>query len=195
MSKFQIGDYVESEYFSSVGLVLGTSEVSVYVNNGKINNWYLDNQVELVNRIYQNDTIVPKLKGDQPSSAYLYNEKLKTEQPIKQTINEMLKEQKLEGRKDDQEKPDLSLLPREFLEEVAKAFMHGEKKYGRYNYRAGLNWHRLIAAAMRHITAFNEGENMDVESGHSHLGHAGACIAMLLVYQQNTLGKDTRYKK
>lgn len=189
MSKFQIGDYVESEYFSNVGLVLDTSEVSVYVNNGKTNNWYLDNQVELVNRqvvtkIYQNGTM----------GLYM-DPKLKTEEPIKQTINEMLKEQKLEGRKDDQEKPDLSLLPKEALEAMALAFMHGEKKYGRYNFRAGMDWHRLIAASLRHITAFNEGENTDVESGFSHLGHASACLAMLLVYEQNALGKDTRYKK
>lgn len=99
-----------------------------------------------------------------------------------------------EGRKDDQAKPDLSLLPKEFLEEVAKAFMHGEKKYGRYNYRAGMDWHRLVAACLRHISAFNEGEDTDSESNYSHLGHAGACIAMLLVYQTNKLGKDTRYK-
>lgn len=100
-----------------------------------------------------------------------------------------------EGRKDDQAKPDLSLLPKELLEEVSKAFMHGEKKYGRYNYRSGMDWHRLIAAAFRHITAFNEGEDNDSESGFSHLGHAGACIAMLLVYKTQGLGKDTRHKK
>lgn len=99
-----------------------------------------------------------------------------------------------EGHKDDAEKPDLSLLPREFLEEVAKAFMHGEKKYGRYNYRNGMDWHRIIAASIRHISAFNEGENTDSESGLNHLGHAGACIAMLVVYFNNKLGTDTRYK-
>lgn len=100
-----------------------------------------------------------------------------------------------EGHKDDGAKPDLSLLPREFLEEVSKAFMHGEKKYGRYNYRSGMDWHRITAACLRHISAFNEGEDKDSESGLSHLGHAGACIAMLLVYVNNGLGKDTRHKK
>lgn len=112
------------------------------------------------------------------------------EEEIKSRINELPKV----GVKHDQEKPDLSLLPREFLEEVSKAFMHGEKKYGRYNYRNGMDWHRLVAAALRHITAFNEGEDKDTESGFSHLGHAGACIAMLVVYQTLALGKDTRYK-
>lgn len=98
------------------------------------------------------------------------------------------------GLKHDSEKPDLSLLPREFLEEVARAFQHGEKKYGRYNYLNGLSWNRVVAASLRHITAFNDGEDADPESGLSHLSHAGACIAMLLVYYKRGLGTDTRYK-
>lgn len=99
------------------------------------------------------------------------------------------------GVKHDQNKPDLSLLPKEFLEEVAKAFMHGEKKYARYNYLAGMDWHRVIASAFRHLSAFNEGEDLDTESGNNHLAHAGACIAMLLVYYKRGIGKDTRYKR
>lgn len=98
------------------------------------------------------------------------------------------------AKKHDQEKPDLSLLPSAFLEEVAKAFMHGETKYGRHNYLQGLDWHRVTAAALRHLTAFNDGQDKDSESGLLHLGHAGACIAMLLVYYKKGLGKDTRRK-
>lgn len=100
-----------------------------------------------------------------------------------------------EAKKFDNEKPDLSLLPKEFLEEVTKAFMYGEKKYGRYNYRNGMDWHRIVSATLRHVTAFNEGEDADVESGINHLGHAGACLAMLIVYIKHNLGKDTRFKK
>lgn len=101
----------------------------------------------------------------------------------------------MEGKKYDLGKPDLSLLPKEFLEATAQAFMHGEKKYGRYNYLNGMEWHRLVAAALRHITAFNEGEDFDAESGYSHLGHASACLAMLLTFQNRGLGKDTRNKQ
>lgn len=101
----------------------------------------------------------------------------------------------MEGVKHDGGKTDLSLLPREFLDEVAKAFMHGEAKYGRYNYRGGMAWNRLVAACLRHVTAFNEGEDTDSESGVSHLGHAGACIAMLLVYYKHKLGTDNRHKE
>lgn len=101
----------------------------------------------------------------------------------------------LEGIKHDQQKPDLSLLPREFLDEVAFAMQYGETKYGRYNYTGGMAWHRIIAASLRHITAFAGGEDNDPESGVSHLGHAGACVLMLCVYYRRNLGTDTREKK
>lgn len=100
-----------------------------------------------------------------------------------------------EGVKHDQEKPDLSLLPIEFLSEVSRAMMHGEKKYGRYNYTGGLAWSRVIAAGLRHLYAFAGGEDLDPESGVSHLGHAGACVLMLLVYYKRNLGTDNREKK
>jgi len=109
-------------------------------------------------------------------------------------LTELKTEQPLKGRKDDAEKPDLSLLPREALEATARAFEYGAKKYGRYNYIQGMDWHRIIAAAMRHITAFNAGEDKDKESGLSHLAHASAAINMLIVYEVQQLGKDTRFK-
>lgn len=99
------------------------------------------------------------------------------------------------GIKHDQEKPDLSLLPPEFLNEVARAMMYGAKKYGRLNYVGGMEWHRIVAASLRHMTAFMYGEDNDPESGVSHLGHAGACVLMLCVYFKRSLGTDTREKK
>lgn len=97
--------------------------------------------------------------------------------------------------KDDKEKIDLSLLPKVFLEEVAKAFMVGEKKYGRYNYCKGHKISQLVAAMQRHISAYNDGEELDPKDGQHHLGAAAACIAMLL--RQKELGtlEDNRYKK
>lgn len=97
--------------------------------------------------------------------------------------------------KNDKEKPDLSLLPKVFLEEVAKAFMVGERKYGRYNYCKGHTSAQLIAAALRHLTAYNEGEEYDPVDGQSHLGAAGANIAMLLRQQELGTLKDNRFKK
>ena len=96
--------------------------------------------------------------------------------------------------KNDQAKADLSLIPQIFLTEVARAFMVGEKKYGRYNYCKGHKASQLIAAALRHLTAYNDGEEFDPQDGQPHLGSVGACIAMLL--RQKELGTldDNRFK-
>lgn len=97
--------------------------------------------------------------------------------------------------KNDQDKPDLSLIPQVLLVEIAKAFMVGETKYGRYNYTKGHTASQLVAAAMRHLTAWNDGEDYDPKDGQHHLGSVGACVGMIL--RQAELGTltDNRFKK
>lgn len=114
---------------------------------------------------------------------------------LKDKMIDYTNEEQLTGKKDDQGKPDLSLLPRAFLEGTARALMYGVKKYGRYNYANGLDWHRIIAGIMRHAVALNDGEDIDPESGLPHIDHMGAGIAMLKVHITEGLGKDTRRKK
>lgn len=96
--------------------------------------------------------------------------------------------------KNDSEKPDLSLIPRPAMEAIARALMFGEKKYHRYNYLKGMEYHRLVAAAMRHLTAWQDGETLDPESGLSHLDHATASLAMLIDMIAKGVGTDTRLK-
>lgn len=103
-----------------------------------------------------------------------------------------------EAKKFDSNKPDLSLCPTVALEQMALAFMLGEKKYGRYNYYKGMEASRLVAAALRHLNAWNEGENLDPEAvaagyNTTHLGHALACIGMILQQQKMGTLKDNRY--
>jgi hypothetical protein len=61
-------------------------------------------------------------------------------------------------------KPDYSLLPKIFLDQVAYGMMAGEKKYGRYNYTKGHKVSQLLAAAERHIKIYQEGEANVLES-------------------------------
>lgn len=100
-----------------------------------------------------------------------------------------------EAKKFDNDKAPMELLSHKALLEIAKVFGHGAKKYGRYNYKAGLDWTRVIGAAQRHIGAFNSGEDLDPESGFSHLAHAGCCVIMLLDYIRTHPEKDDRYKE
>lgn len=82
--------------------------------------------------------------------------------------------------KHDSGKAPLSMIPREALEEAAKAFGYGASKYSRGNFRqSAMAWSRLTDAALRHITAFANGEWIDAESGNSHLSHALASLCML----------------
>ena len=98
------------------------------------------------------------------------------------------------GTKHDTGKADLSLVPVVAIEAEAKALMFGEKKYGRYNYTQGFETSRLVAACLRHVLAYQDGENTDPESGLSHLGHARACLSMLLHCDQLGTLRDNRLK-
>ena len=69
------------------------------------------------------------------------------------------------GTKNDQAKPDLSLIPTDALWDIGRAFTYGKDKYGRHNFREGIEVSRLLAAAMRHITQYNEGEDIDYNDG------------------------------
>ena len=101
---------------------------------------------------------------------------------------------KQEGLKYDQNKPDHSLLPPEFLDEVAKAFMDGQVKYGRYNFTNGIKVTRLLGAALRHLNAYSWGEDVAEDSKLNHLGHSAASIAMALWMIKNKPEFDDRFK-
>lgn len=99
------------------------------------------------------------------------------------------------GVKHDDGKADLSLVPLIAIESEARALGFGEKKYGRYNYTQGFDVSRLTAAALRHIYAYNNGQDIDPESGLHHLGHARACLAMLLHCHELGTLRDNRYRR
>lgn len=62
------------------------------------------------------------------------------------------------------------------------ALLEGNLKYGRTNWRAaGVKSSIYFDACKRHLNAwFDEGEDIDLESGLPHLAHALACIAIIV---------------
>jgi len=59
--------------------------------------------------------------------------------------------------------------------------LDGMLKYGRSNFRAmGVKSSVYYDAARRHLDAWFEGEDHDRDSGIPHLGHALACIAIIV---------------
>jgi hypothetical protein len=94
----------------------------------------------------------------------------------------------------DSDKLPLNLLSTEALNQTAAVLAFGAQKYAEHNWRKGFAWSRPLAAAMRHITAFNDGEDCDPESGLSHLAHASCCIMFLLEFQKTHPHLDDRYQ-
>lgn len=103
--------------------------------------------------------------------------------------------QPTEAKKFDAGKPPLGLISRTALEEEAKVLAFGAQKYGTHNWRAGMDFSRLVDAALRHVYAFADGEDCDKETGLSHLAHARCCLAFLLEYEGKRLGTDDRFKR
>lgn len=99
------------------------------------------------------------------------------------------------GIKFDQGKPPLGLINRTAIEQEALVMAYGVKKYGEHQWRNGMNYSRLADAALRHLYAFLDGEDLDKETGLSHLAHARCCLAFLLEYQGKSVGTDDRFKR
>jgi hypothetical protein len=99
------------------------------------------------------------------------------------------------GTKYDAGKPPMSLIPRSAHVAEAEVLAFGAKKYAAHNWRAGFAWSRLTDAAMRHLTAFIDGEDVDPETGLSHIAHLRCCTGFLLEHIAHELGTDDRYKR
>jgi hypothetical protein len=91
-------------------------------------------------------------------------------------------------------KPRLELVPWTAVSEIAEVLTFGADKYGANNWCRGARWGRYFAALCRHIFAWWRGENLDPETGKSHLAHAGCCLLFLMEYQRNDWGSDDRFK-
>lgn len=69
------------------------------------------------------------------------------------------------------------------------------KGYGRWNWHeAGVDAETYYAAALRHLTLWRAGEDIDPESGVSHLIHAMACLTIVRDAQDVGMFQDNRRK-
>lgn len=81
----------------------------------------------------------------------------------------------------DEQRVLLHLIPSPALIETARALMDGARKYGPYNWREeGVGATTYLSASLRHIRAYLDGQKNAADSGVHHLGHAIACLAILL---------------
>ena len=86
----------------------------------------------------------------------------------------------------DSGKTDWSLMPFECIEEINKVLDFGARKYAAHNWRtgAGFKYTRVLSSLLRHTFAWARGEDLDPESGLSHLAHMGCNVIFLLYYNK-----------
>lgn len=85
------------------------------------------------------------------------------------------------GSKHDSGKPLMGAVPPNALLAVARVLTFGIEKYGRDNWHQVENLGtRYMDAALRHINAYQRGEELDPESGENHLAHAVCSLMFIL---------------
>ncbi len=105
-------------------------------------------------------------------------------------------EEKLIAKTNDEGKPPLANLPWAGIREVAMVQAYGHSKYKDFNnYRKGLEVSRNLSCAIRHISDFMDGHDLDSESGRNHLAHAACRLLFVLQNLNDGVAIDDRYKK
>jgi hypothetical protein len=93
-------------------------------------------------------------------------------------------------------KTPLALIPPFAMEQTAWVHKLGSQKYGHYNWRkTGVCATTYVAAIMRHLNAWRDGEDLDPESGISHIAHIACSCNILLDAQHCNMLQDDRFVK
>lgn len=93
-------------------------------------------------------------------------------------------------------KTPLQLLPPVFKKQVALVLRLGGEKYGFWNWRKSkVECQTYVGAIHRHLDAWQSGEDLDPESGQSHLAHVAASIAIMMDAEEQETMEDNRPHK
>ena len=88
------------------------------------------------------------------------------------------------GTKYDKEKLRFDLIPVRPLEEVARVYTIGARKYADRNWEGGMKWGRLYGALLRHAFAWWWGERFDKDNGQHHLAAVVFNALALMEYEE-----------
>ena len=102
----------------------------------------------------------------------------------------------MEGVKHDQGKLLWNLLPWKPVEDVVRVLTYGAGKYAPENWEKVEPYKdRYFAAAMRHITAWREGERLDLETKLPHLAHAVCCLFFIMWKDNNVAPRSIKPRR
>lgn len=95
----------------------------------------------------------------------------------------------------------MDLIRPEFTLALGEVLRYGADKYNEsidenpnYLKGDGFRYSTIIASLERHIAQWKSGDDIDEESGMSHLAHASANLMMLHTYSISDYGVDNRLK-
>lgn len=86
-----------------------------------------------------------------------------------------------------------NLLPWGALTEVAEHYAKGAEKYAKHNMRKGYEWSKSFDAAIRHLTQFWQGEDIDEETGSKHLAAVVFHALTMMEFMETHPEHDDRY--
>lgn len=90
-------------------------------------------------------------------------------------------------------KPRVDLIPAIPLLELGKLFQYGAEKYSANRWREGMPWSRVSAALFRHYLKWMAGEDIDPETGLSHVTAIAWNAVVLEEYRHTHPDMDDRY--
>lgn len=90
-------------------------------------------------------------------------------------------------------KAPMSTVPANVMAEIGVAMLEGASKYGRHNYRiAGVRSSVYYDGTMRHLMSWWEGEDLDPDSGLSHITKAITSLVVLRDAMMQGMATDDR---
>ena len=99
---------------------------------------------------------------------------------------------KSKGKRYNQGKPAMHLIPMDALVALAEHYGRGAEKYAPRNWENGLKWNEECASSLlRHLAAWSQGEEKDVEGFYHDVAILWNAMA-LVTYRLRQIGNDDR---
>jgi len=110
-------------------------------------------------------------------------------------MNEIIKKEEEEkGLRYNEGKTRMDLLEPFAIEQLAKVFTIGAKKYAPNNWLKGMEWSKVTASLKRHLNAYEQGIDYDSETGLLHAAHiAWNAMALISYYKFHPEMDDRLY--
>lgn len=206
------GDIITYSVDTDKSLILckykGAGPETIYIQNNDPNHEEYMKVSSTPNANFKNAALAPELQEYVENktikdSLLITNPYLQDDDNIKNSIKRSVESSSgvegvkvnLTGTKHDLHKPMFACLPPDALLELGKVAELGARKYGHHNFRNGIESHRYIDAAFRHIIKYMTGEDTDPDDGNNHLASGAWNLLAALQATIDDSDLDTRYKR